>query len=160
MTTIVSHSIFDEEDISSTYRRTVIDQLDNNGKIHRYMLTHPIADDIAPIIAERKISTITALEVREMDRIYQAVEEGADPTTLSSEHLPTRNVHRAIIRAAMLAPPRKVIPAAEFINTLTIAQVRNVFPNGNDANRIKTKMADIVSRKSQFEADEAAREEL
>ena len=130
---------------------------DHNGDIHEHRYGAPVGHDTA----QELLNWVPKLEAQlissEKESVQAAIQDGADPETLTLKHLTAAQKAKRVIKALMLGSPYKMIKAAQYIQGFSDAQILNHF-DSDQLTRIRARQNHIIDNIAIFEAD--TREEL
>ena len=130
---------------------------DHNGDIHEHRYSCPVGHDIDQALLDWIPKLDASLIENEKESVQKAIEDGADPDTITLKHLTNLQKAKRVIRALMLGSPEKMLKAAEFVQGFTDAQIENFFTAAQRA-RIRTRQDYILNNQAVFDLD--TREEL
>ena len=130
---------------------------DHNGDIHEHRYSCPVGHDIDQALLDWVPKLEVSLIDSEKASVQQAIEEGADPATLTIKHLSNNQKAKRVVKALMLGSPEKMLKAAEYVQGFTNTQIENFFTQSQRI-RIRTRQNYILNNQSVFNDD--LREEL
>lgn len=156
---IVSSQISHNQDRGNGSRSVHEIHTDHVGVVHDHRYQAALDFDADAALAGNAAKIAQSLIEGEKERVFAEVEAGADPATITVDHITNKQALRQIVRAAMNMSAEAVITAAKFIDKLTDAQLDNVF-NAAIRTRIRNRVAGVLALKASLDADAAKREEL
>lgn len=157
--TIISSQITHNQDRGNGSRSVHETHTDHVGVVHDHRYHAALDFDADAALSGNAVKMAQSLIDGEKERVFAEVEAGADPADITVDHITNKQALRQIVRAAMNMDAEAVIKAAEFIDTLTDAQLDNVF-DPTIRIRIRNRVTGILDLKSSLVADTTKREEL
>ena len=154
---IVTSTIIKSRDRGNGRLAVFEQHVDHNGDVHEHRYSCPVGHDIDQELLNWVPKLEASLIDNEKESIQKAVEEGADPATLSRKHITANQKAKRIIKALMLGSPSRMLKAAEFVQGKTNSQLLNFFTQAQ-AIRIRARQNHILDNQSVFNSD--VREEL
>ena len=154
---IVTSTIIKSRDRGNGRLAVFEQHVDHNGDVHEHRYSCPVGHDIDQELLDWIPKLEASLISSEKESIQKAVEEGADPATLSRKHITANQKAKRIIKALMLGSPEKMLKAAQYIQGFTNAQIENFFTQAQRV-RIRTRQDYILNNQSVFTSD--LREEI
>jgi hypothetical protein len=130
---------------------------DHNGDVHEHRYSCPVGHDTDQALIDWIPKLNVSLIEGELESYQQAIEEGADPASITVKHISANQKAKRIVRALMLGSPERMLKAAQFVKGKTNAQIENFFTAAQRV-RIRTRQNYILNNQAVFDGDE--REEL
>ena len=128
-----------------------------HGDLYEKRYSAPVGYNTDQSLADNAVKLSASLVSNEKQSILQAMEEGADPRTLSLRHLTTAQKYKQVIRSLMSGKGANVLRQAQIVKTLTDKQILSHFSQ-SQLDRIRSKMNYAIKNKDVLQAD--TREDL
>ena len=154
---IVSSVITKQRDRGNGRLAVFEQHTDHNGDVHEHRYSCPVGHDTTQALTDWVAMLDASLITSEKESYQSAIEEGADPATLTVKHLSALQRARRVIKALMLGSPEKMLKAAEYVQGFTNDQIESFF-TVNQRIRIRARQDYILNNQVLFNAD--LREEL
>jgi len=130
---------------------------DHNGEVHENRYRTNVGHDLDAQLAINAVKKSAGLINAEKEKINKAIQNGADPATITTTHISTTQKAKQAIKALMFGDSRKTLKAALYIQGFSDAQIENHF-NVEKRIKIRTMQNFVIDNQAVLASD--LREEI
>lgn len=130
---------------------------DHLGIIHEHRYYCAVDHDIDQALLDWVPKLESSLVQQEKQEVQERIENGGDPALITRKYITTKQKAEHIVKALMLGSPKKMLKAAEYVNSFSDTQIEKFFTVAQRI-RIRERALYIIDNQAILGAD--IREEL